>query len=155
MKISGRRILVTSLAGSLNVLKRVGRGIFIVERYTSFLIRPKVTFTIFRFFPGSMELGEIYSLACDTNHIITGHTLTNSAFKIWSADNFDTVKIIREESNESIIWNIHLKYPLALICRYCQCSLDYWQDWAYFCFLSGTMSVLICTTWRLQSVSKV
>ena len=102
-----------------------------------------------------MELGEIYSLACDTNHIITGHTLTNSAFKIWSADNFDTVKIIREESNESIIWNIHLKYPLALICRYRQCSLDFCQDLAYFCFFSGTMSVLICTTWRLRSVSKV
>ena len=25
----------------------------------------------------------------------------------------------QEPSNESIIWNIHLIYPLALICRYC------------------------------------
>ena len=32
VRISGKRILVTSLAGSLNVLKRVGRGSFIVEK---------------------------------------------------------------------------------------------------------------------------
>ena len=32
VKISGERILVTSLAGSLNVLKRIGRGSFIVEK---------------------------------------------------------------------------------------------------------------------------
>ena len=44
MKISGRRILVTSLAGSLNVLKRVGRGIFIVERYTFILDKAESDF---------------------------------------------------------------------------------------------------------------
>ena len=32
VKISGDRILVTSLAGSLNVLKRVSLGSFIVEK---------------------------------------------------------------------------------------------------------------------------
>ena len=81
-----------------------------------------------------MELGEIYSLACDTDHVITGHTLTNSSFKIWKIDNFEVVKIIKvrrllavpllfqdislkENCNQSIIWNIHLVYPLALICR--------------------------------------
>ena len=32
VKISGDRILVTSLAGSLNVLKKVSRGSFIVEK---------------------------------------------------------------------------------------------------------------------------
>ena len=32
VKISGQRILVTSLAGSLNVLRRIGRGSFIVEK---------------------------------------------------------------------------------------------------------------------------
>ena len=42
-----------------------------------------------------MELGEIYSLACDTDHVITGHTLTNSSFKIWKIDNFEVVKIIK------------------------------------------------------------
>ena len=44
VKISGRRILVTSLAGSLNVLKRVGRGIFIVERYTFILDKAESDF---------------------------------------------------------------------------------------------------------------
>ena len=42
-----------------------------------------------------MELGEIYSLACDKSHLITGHTLTNSSFKIWKIDNFEVVKIIK------------------------------------------------------------
>eukprot|EP00090_Calanus_glacialis_P004077 TRINITY_DN13023_c0_g1_i1.p1 TRINITY_DN13023_c0_g1~~TRINITY_DN13023_c0_g1_i1.p1 ORF type:complete len:713 (+),score=103.45 TRINITY_DN13023_c0_g1_i1:114-2252(+) len=130
VKISGKRILVTSLAGSLNVLKRVARGSFIVEK----------------FFPGSMELGEIYSLACDTKHVITGHTLTNSAFKIWSADNFDVVKIIKEESNESIIWNIHLKYPLALICRDNEC-LDLYNLEAAECVKSlKHESKVLCAT---------
>ena len=50
---------------------------------------------VVRFFAGCLELGEIYSLACDTNHIITGHTLTNSAFKIWRNDNFEVVKVIK------------------------------------------------------------
>jgi len=130
VRISGKRILVTSLAGSLNVLKRVGRGSFIVEK----------------FFPGSMELGEIYSLACDTKHVITGHTLTNSAFKIWSAENFDVVKIIKEESNESIIWNIHLKYPLALICRDNEC-LDLYNLQAAECVKSlKHESKVLCAT---------
>ena len=82
MKISGKRILVTSLAGSLNVLKRVARGSFIVEKYFNILNTQEEWQFLLRFFPGSMELGEIYSLACDTKHVITGHTLTNSAFKI-------------------------------------------------------------------------
>jgi len=130
VKISGKRILVTSLAGSLNVLKRVARGSFIVEK----------------FFPGSMELGEIYSLACDTRHVITGHTLTNSSFKLWSAENFDTVKIIKEESNESIIWNIHLKYPLALICRDNDC-LDLYNLEAAECVKSlKHESKVLCAT---------
>ena len=80
-----------------------------------------------------MELGEIYSLAIDTDWCMTGHTLTNSSFKIWKIDNFEVVKIIKvtrlraaprlvhvslkENCNQSIIWNIHLVYPLALICR--------------------------------------
>ena len=100
-----------------------------------------------------MELGEIYSLACDTQHVITGHTLTNSAFKIWSADNFDVVKIIKEESNESIIWNIHLKYPLALICRFVWHLMLLFNE--VFSYLIGTMSVLTSTTSKLQNVSKV
>ena len=45
-----------------------------------------------------MELGEIYSLACDTDHVMTGHTLTNSAFKIWDTHNFEVVKIIKVEA---------------------------------------------------------
>ena len=56
---------------------------------------PTSIISILRFFPGCMELGEIYSLACDTNHVITGHTLTNSAFKIWDAENFDEIKVIK------------------------------------------------------------
>jgi len=101
VSISGNRILVTSLAGSLNVIERQGRETFVVKR----------------FFPESQGLGEIYSLACDNNFIITGHTSTNSAFKLWRADDFEVVKVIKEESSESIIWNIHLCHPLALICR--------------------------------------
>ena len=44
-----------------------------------------------------MELGEIYSLALDTNqeYMVTGHTLTTSSFKIWKIDNFEVVKIIK------------------------------------------------------------
>ena len=42
-----------------------------------------------------MQLGEIYSLACDGQYVMTGHTLTNSSFKIWSADNFEEVKVIK------------------------------------------------------------
>ena len=29
--------------------------------------------------------------------------------------------VLQENCNESIIWNIHLKYPLALICRDNEC----------------------------------
>jgi len=43
--------------------------------------------------------------------------MTKSAFKLWRADDFEVVKVIKEESSESIIWNIHLSHPLALICR--------------------------------------
>ena len=53
------------------------------------------TWDCFRFFAGCLELGEIYSLACDKSHVITGHTLTNSSFKIWNIDNFEVVKIIK------------------------------------------------------------
>ena len=42
-----------------------------------------------------MQLGEIYSLACDGQYAITGHTLTNSAFKIWNMDNLEEVKVIK------------------------------------------------------------
>ena len=42
-----------------------------------------------------MDLGEIYSLACDSDYVVTGHTLTNSAFKIWNTQDLDTVKIIK------------------------------------------------------------
>ena len=57
-----------------------------------------MTFYVFlflRFFPGTQALGEIYSLACDTEHLITGHTLNTSAFKVWRIEDFEEVKTIK------------------------------------------------------------
>ena len=87
------------------------------------------TLSCFRFFPGTQELGEIYSLAVDTgmnceysplighwsilitwpntdlwlvhaDHLITGHTLNTSAFKVWRTEDFEEVKIIKV----SVFW---------------------------------------------------
>ena len=59
------------------------------------LSSPSPTYFVVRFFPGLQELGEIYSLACDSEHLITGHTLNTSAFKVWRTRDFEEVKIIK------------------------------------------------------------
>jgi hypothetical protein len=38
-------------------------------------------------------LGEIFSLAVDRNHVLTGHTLSNSAFKLWSGQDLSELKV--------------------------------------------------------------
>ena len=113
VRVAGERILVTSLAGSLNVLKRLGPGSFMVEKFVPF----------------SPALGEIYSVACDPRHVITGHTgASHSALKLWDAATLEEVRVIKEECSESIVWNLHLRHPLALVCRDSDCldlySLD-------------------------------
>ncbi|XP_023331508.1 F-box/WD repeat-containing protein 11 [Eurytemora carolleeae] len=102
VKILRNQILVTSLAGSLNIIECVN----------------ETSFRITNFFPGSPELGEIYSLSCDRSRILTGHTLNNkSFFKLWNTIDFSVEKIITEDNNPAIIWSVHLQYPIALVCR--------------------------------------
>ena len=41
-------------------------------------------------------------------------------FQVWSIDETQTLTsdvIIKEDNCESIIWNLHIAYPLALVCR--------------------------------------
>ena len=56
---------------------------------------PLTSCVVSRFFPGTQELGELYSLACDTDHFVTGHTLNTSAFKVFRTEDFEEVKIIK------------------------------------------------------------
>ena len=135
VKICRDMILVTSLAGSLNVLKRVGRGAFVVEK----------------FFSGCMELGEIYSLACDTNHLITGHTLTSSAFKVWSTEDFEVVKIIKVQTLDLFY---HLR---SLDCRRTVMPPSSGTSISSIPWLSSVeiTSVSTSTTWTPSSASRV
>ena len=63
--------------------------------------------------------GEIYSLAVDDTFLLTGHTLNTTCVQIWNIQGEELLQnhTIREENSESIIWNLHLAYPLALVCR--------------------------------------
>ena len=63
--------------------------------------------------------GEIYSLAVDETFLLTGHTLNTTCVQIWNiqGEELHQNHTIREENSESIIWNLHLAYPLALVCR--------------------------------------
>ena len=74
-----------------------------------------LTFHVFlflRFFPGTQALGEIYSLACDTEHLITGHTLNTSAFKVWRIEDFEEVKTIKVSSTDLV--------PCYFVCKIIQ-----------------------------------
>lgn len=55
----------------------------------------------------------------DQNYLLTGHTLNTTCVQVWSISEDDLLpcSTMRENSSESIIWNIHLAFPLALICR--------------------------------------
>ena len=56
------------------------------------------------------EFGEIYSLALDKNYLLTGHTLTTTCVQVWNilGDDLLPCSTMRENSSESIIWNIYL-----------------------------------------------
>ena len=52
------------------------QGQLFPEKMAKFpIVLPLTSCVVSRFFPGTQELGELYSLACDTDHFVTGHTL--------------------------------------------------------------------------------
>ena len=63
--------------------------------------------------------GEIYSLAVDENLLLTGHTLSTTSVMVWNieSDNLIQDYVMGENNSDSIIWNLHLAFPLALVCR--------------------------------------
>jgi hypothetical protein len=73
----------------------------------------------FRSVSCQQDYGEIYSLAVDEKYLLTGHTLTTTCVQLWNIneDNILPNSTMRETSSESIIWNLHLAFPLALVCR--------------------------------------
>ena len=69
------------------------------------------------FVPSRTDLGEIYSMAADERFLLTGHTYASTSLQLWTIADMKSKLIIRENKSESIIWNLHLAYPLALVCR--------------------------------------
>ena len=122
VNISGNRILVTSLAGSLNVIERQGRETFLVKRFfpesqvtqaNPSIIEKNTSGSWRNLFPclwqqfhhDRVKLSAIFisssfhicniSCFCERSHLFQTwrHTLTNSAFKLWRADDFEVVKV--------------------------------------------------------------
>lgn len=65
------------------------------------------------------EYGEIYSLAVSEYYVVTGHTLATTCLQVWNivAEDLAPSSTMRENTSESIIWNLYLAFPLALVCR--------------------------------------
>ena len=103
VKISENRVYLSCLSGSLAVLKET-------------LDNPD-KFALERLIPNQKDLGEMYSMDVDDKYILTGHTFTSTALQLWSLDDVSSMNVIIENTSESIVWNLHLAYPLALVCR--------------------------------------
>lgn len=100
--IQGDLVYVSCLSGALTVLKVSDNK-----------------FTMLKSINCQKDPGEIYSLAVDENILVTGHTLTTTSVLIWNIEDDNVLQdySIGDNNSDSIIWNIHLASPLALICR--------------------------------------
>ena len=105
VKIVGSRIYVSSLSGAIAVLEEIEEP------------EEREVFDLKMFVPSRTDLGEIYSMAADERFLLTGHTYASTSLQLWSILDVKSKLIIRENTSESIIWNLQLAYPLALVCR--------------------------------------
>ena len=105
VKIIGTKVYVSSLSGAIAVLEEL-------EEPTD-----NELFTLEILVPSRTDLGEIYSMAADEQFLLTGHTYASTSLQLWSIVDVKSKLIIRENTSESIIWNLQLAYPLALVCR--------------------------------------
>ena len=105
VKIIGSRVYVSSLSGAIVVLEELDDP------------EQDELFDLKMFVPSRTELGEIYSMAADERFLLTGHTYASTSLQLWSIADVQSQAIIRENTSESIIWNLQLAYPLALVCR--------------------------------------
>ena len=105
VKIAGPRIYVSSLSGAVAVIEELEEP------------DEDEIFDLKMFVPSRTDLGEIYSMAADERFLLTGHTYASTSLQLWTIADMKSKLIIRENKSESIIWNLHLAYPLALVCR--------------------------------------
>ena len=103
VKLARDRVYISSLSGGIAVLKETPE---VPEKFDLELL-----------LPNQKELGEIYSMDVDDTYILTGHTYTSTSLQLWSLKEVVPLKVIRENTSESIVWNLHLAYPLTLVCR--------------------------------------
>ena len=102
--LDGKLIYVSCLSGALVILK---------------VNHPSNKLEVLKTINCQKDPGEIYSLAVDENHLLTGHTLTTTSVMIWNIQGEEVLQdyTMGENSSDSIIWNLFLAYPLALVCR--------------------------------------
>ena len=99
------RVFVSSLSGSISVLKETPSP------------GSPDKFALEVLLPSQKDLGEIYSMDLDDKYMLTGHTFASTSIQLWSMEEVEPLKVIRENTSESIVWNLHLAYPLTLVCR--------------------------------------
>ena len=102
VKIHKGRIYISSISGAIAVLKEE---------------TPEGVFELEKLLPNQEELGEIYSMDVDDNYILTGHTYASTSLQLWKMADVTPIKVIRENTSESIVWNLFLAFPLTLVCR--------------------------------------
>ena len=106
VKIVDQRVYVSSLSGDIFVLEENNDDHDDGEE-----------FVVANAIPSRSDLGEIYSMAADERFLLTGHTYASTSIQLWSIKDLNSELVIRENTSESIIWNLQLAYPLALVCR--------------------------------------
>ena len=105
VKIVGKRVYVSSLSGAIVVLEELDDP------------EEDELFDLKMFVSSRSDMGEIYSMAADERFLLTGHTYASTSLQLWSISDVQSKLIIKENTSESIIWNLQLAYPLALVCR--------------------------------------
>ena len=98
----GTLVYVSCLSGALSILK-------IQRRKFEFLQQINC----------QKNNGEIYSLALNDEYLLTGHTLSTTCVQVWKIQGEKLIEdfAILDGTSESIIWNLFMAYPLALVCR--------------------------------------
>ena len=103
VKIHKGRIYISSISGAIAVLSESHE--------------PGCAFDLEKLLPSQEDLGEIYSMDVDDNYILTGHTYASTSLQLWNLADVTPIKVIRENTSESIVWNLFLAFPLTLVCR--------------------------------------